>query len=99
MAQSILLSSVFCYVTIAAIVARPLPIDIVKRQNTNRQMEDIQLSEKGIFQHCSTRNIGVATDKTAAQFSNWDGGTRPIICKRFALTEAKFTHTLTSALL
>ena len=50
MVKTMLVRFVLCYVMIAAIVAsRPLPSDKEKRQTNIRQMEDVQLSEKGTF--------------------------------------------------
>ena len=58
MDQTLLVRFVLCYLMIAAIVARPLPSDKEKRQSGIRQMEDVQLSESGMFSVGNTTTHG-----------------------------------------
>lgn len=45
----LLVAILLCYVMIAPIIARPLANDVKKRQSSNEQMEDVQLSAAGEF--------------------------------------------------
>lgn len=75
-----MLRLVLCYVIFAATVARPLEINVEKRQSSNRQMEDVQLSETGTFPVDSVAThtaafIGVATRHCSSN----QASTRPIV--------------------